>query len=62
MTDNAKPKRPMGRPRVFGQRDAMTIRVDKSSAQALRELSGEMGMPITAILAQAIQSIIANRQ
>ena len=62
MTENAKPKKPMGRPRVFGKRDALTIRVDKSAAQALRELSGEMGMPITAILSQAVQAIIANRQ
>lgn len=62
MTDNAKPKKPMGRPRVFGQRDALTIRVDKSSAQALRELAGETGMPVTAILAQAVQALIANRQ
>lgn len=62
MTDNAKPKKPMGRPRVFGKRDALTIRVDKSSAQALRELAGETGMPVTAILAQAVQALIANRQ
>ena len=62
MTENVKPKKPIGRPRVFGKREALTIRVDKSSAQALRELSGEMGLPITAILSQAVQSLIANRQ
>ena len=62
MTNSDKPKKPMGRPRVFGKREALTIRVDAAAAQALRELSGEMGMPITAILAAAVQTVVANRQ
>ena len=63
MTDTTQTKRkPMGRPRVFGKRQALTIRIAPEDAAALRELSGEMGMPITAILAAAVQTVVAGRQ
>jgi hypothetical protein len=63
MTERTQTKRKsMGRPRVFGKREALTIRIDSASAQALRELAGEQGMPITQILAAAVQAVVANRQ
>ena len=56
-----KPKR-RGRVRVFGARAALTIRIAPEDAAALRAMAAEHGMPITAILAQAVQTVVAQRQ
>ena len=56
-----KPKR-RGRVRVFGERAALTIRITPDDAAALRAMAAEQGMPITAILAQAVQAVVAHRQ
>ena len=63
MTDSTqnKPKR-RGRVRVFGARAALTIRIAPEDAQALRAMAAEQGMPITQILAAAVQTVVANRQ
>ena len=57
----AKRKRP-GRVKVFGARAALTIRIAPEDAAALRAMAAEHGMPITAILAQAVQTVVAQRQ
>lgn len=56
-----KPKR-RGRVRVFGARAALTIRIAPEDAAALRAMAAEQGMPITQILAAAVQTVVANRQ
>ena len=56
-----KPKR-RGRVRVFGERAALTIRITPDDAAALRAMAAEQGMPITQILAQAVQAVVAHRQ
>jgi predicted DNA binding CopG/RHH family protein len=63
MTDSMqdKPKR-RGRVRVFGARAALTIRIAPEDAAALRAMAAEQGMPITQILAQAVQAVVAQRQ